>query len=82
MRLKQTLMPTLQFSRSRCSDSLRHGIAVIDFGWGRSARSRSYTSYDVTYRSRSTTRGGAESYPISGVLNIPKGKGPVPEATS
>ncbi len=40
-----------------------------------------YTSYDVTYRSRSTTgpdRGGEESYTISGVLNVPTGRGPFP----
>jgi dipeptidyl aminopeptidase/acylaminoacyl peptidase len=37
-----------------------------------------YTSYDVTYRSRSTTPRGEESYTISGVLNIPKGPGPFP----
>jgi len=37
-----------------------------------------YTSYDVTYRSRSTTPRGEESYTISGVLNVPKGPGPFP----
>jgi dipeptidyl aminopeptidase/acylaminoacyl peptidase len=37
-----------------------------------------YTSYDVTYRSRSTTRRGQESYTISGVLNVPRGRGPFP----
>ena len=37
-----------------------------------------YTSYDVTYRSRSTTPRGEESYTISGVLNVPKGRGPFP----
>ncbi|CUR59219.1 putative exported peptidase S9 [metagenome] len=37
-----------------------------------------YTSYDVTYRSRSTTRRGEESLTISGVLNVPQGKGPFP----
>ncbi len=37
-----------------------------------------YTSYDVTYRSRSTTRSGEESYTISGVLNVPNGRGPFP----
>ena len=40
-----------------------------------------YTSYDVTYRSRSTTgprQGGQESYTISGVLNVPTGRGPFP----
>ena len=40
-----------------------------------------YTSYDVTYRSRSTTgpdRRGEESWTISGVLNVPTGRGPFP----
>ncbi len=37
-----------------------------------------YTSYDVTYRSRTTTRRGEESYTISGVLNVPRGRGPFP----
>ena len=40
-----------------------------------------YTSYDVTYRSRSTTgpdQRGEESYTISGVLNVPTGPGPFP----
>ena len=37
-----------------------------------------YTSYDVTYRSRSTTGSGEESYTITGVLNVPTGRGPFP----
>ena len=41
-------------------------------------RTPAYTSYDVTYRSRTTTRRGEESYTISGVLNIPRGRGPFP----
>ena len=44
-------------------------------------RTAAYTSYDVTYRSRSTTgpkQGGLESYTISGVLNVPTGRGPFP----
>ena len=41
-------------------------------------RTPEYTSYDVTYRSRSTTRRGEESYIISGVLNVPRGRGPFP----
>ncbi|MGI8645486.1 MAG: alpha/beta hydrolase family protein [Nocardioides sp.] len=41
-------------------------------------RTTGYTSYDVTYRSRSTTSGGEESYTISGVLNVPTGRGPFP----
>ena len=41
-------------------------------------RTPAYTSYDVTYRSRSTTGRGEESYTISGVLNVPNGRGPFP----
>ena len=44
-------------------------------------RTDAYTSYDVTYRSRSTTgtgRQGEESWTISGVLNVPTGRGPFP----
>ncbi len=44
-------------------------------------RTAAYTSYDVTYRSRSTTdagKGPEESYTISGVLNVPTGPGPFP----
>jgi uncharacterized protein len=44
-------------------------------------RTEAYTSYDVTYRTRSTTgpdRGGQEAYTISGVLNVPTGPGPFP----
>jgi len=44
-------------------------------------RTADYTSYDVTYRSRSTTgrdRQGEESWTISGVLNVPNGRGPFP----
>jgi dipeptidyl aminopeptidase/acylaminoacyl peptidase len=37
-----------------------------------------YTSYDVRYRSSSTTRAGDESYTITGVLNVPRGSGPFP----
>ena len=37
-------------------------------------RTAAYTSYDVTYR----TRTGKESFTISGVLNVPTGKGPFP----
>lgn len=37
-----------------------------------------YTSYDVTFRSRTTTRRGEESYTISGVLNVPNGRGDFP----
>lgn len=37
-----------------------------------------YTSYDVTYRSRSATGRTEESYTISGVLNVPSGPGPFP----
>lgn len=41
-------------------------------------RTRESTSYDVTFRSRSTTRRGEESYTISGVLNVPNGRGDFP----
>ena len=41
-------------------------------------RTADYTSYDVTYRSRSTTPKGEEAYTISGVLNVPRGRGPFP----
>ena len=37
-----------------------------------------YTSYDVRYRSSSTTPMGDESYTITGVLNVPRGQGPFP----
>lgn len=37
-----------------------------------------YTSYDVTYRSRSTPPRGEEAYTISGVLDLPRGGGPFP----
>jgi dipeptidyl aminopeptidase/acylaminoacyl peptidase len=42
------------------------------------ARTPDYTSYDVRYRSRSTTRSGEETYTITGVLNVPRGRGPFP----
>lgn len=41
-------------------------------------RTAAYTSYDVTFRSRSTTANGIDSYRISGVLNVPRGAGPFP----
>jgi dipeptidyl aminopeptidase/acylaminoacyl peptidase len=41
-------------------------------------RTPAYTSYDVTYRSRSTTPRGTEAYRISGVLDVPTGRGPFP----
>lgn len=41
-------------------------------------RTPAYTSYDVTYRSRTSTRSGEESYTISGVLDVPSGRGPFP----
>lgn len=37
-----------------------------------------YTSYDVTYRSRTSTRSDKETYTITGVLNVPSGRGPFP----
>jgi len=42
------------------------------------SQSDEYTSYDVRYRSRDTTRKGEESYTITGVLNVPRGPGPFP----
>lgn len=42
------------------------------------ARTAEYTSYDVRYRSSSTTPRGTESYRITGVLNVPRGPGPFP----
>ena len=41
-------------------------------------RTPAYTSYDVTYRSRSTTARGQEAYRISGVIDVPHGRGPFP----
>jgi len=41
-------------------------------------RTSAYTSYDVTFRSSSTTAAGEESYTISGVLNVPRGPGDFP----
>jgi dipeptidyl aminopeptidase/acylaminoacyl peptidase len=41
-------------------------------------RTAAYTSYDVSYRSRTTGDRGQESYTISGVLNVPTGRGPFP----
>ena len=37
-----------------------------------------YTSYNVRYRSRTTTARGKEAYTITGVLNVPRGRGPFP----
>ena len=42
-------------------------------------RTAAYTSYDVTYRSRSTSRTARHGVlPITGVLNVPTGRGPFP----
>jgi dipeptidyl aminopeptidase/acylaminoacyl peptidase len=41
-------------------------------------RTPQYTSYDVRFRSRTTTRKGEESFTISGVLNVPNGRGAFP----
>jgi uncharacterized protein len=51
-------------------DGLRLG-AVLE-------ETSAYTSYAVTYRSRSATLRGEEVYTISGVLNVPRGRGPFP----
>lgn len=41
-------------------------------------RTPGYTSYDITYRSRSTAPRGEEAYSITGVINVPRGPGPFP----
>ncbi|CAA9341844.1 MAG: hypothetical protein AVDCRST_MAG29-1626 [uncultured Nocardioidaceae bacterium] len=41
-------------------------------------RTAEYTSYDVTYRSRTSTAARRGSYTITGVLNVPRGRGPFP----
>jgi len=41
-------------------------------------RTAAYTSHDISYRSRSTTPSGAEAYRITGVVNVPTGRGPFP----
>jgi dipeptidyl aminopeptidase/acylaminoacyl peptidase len=41
-------------------------------------RTPEYTSYNVTYRSRTSTGKRRESYTISGVLNVPRGPGRFP----
>ena len=67
--VREVSVPGLAEQRHR-GDRLRLG-AVRE-------RSAAYSSYDVTYRSRSTTRRGEEAYTISGVLNVPVGRGPFP----
>jgi uncharacterized protein len=65
-------VPGLAEQRHR-GDRLRLGVVR--------EQTAAYTSYDITYRSRSTTgprQGGEESYTISGVLNVPTGRGPFP----
>ena len=65
--------------RCPCSGWRRSGTGVTGCGWAPCASGRrQYTSYDVTYRSRSTTPRGEEAYRISGVLNVPTGRGPFP----
>ena len=41
-------------------------------------RTAAYTSYDVTYRATTTDDRGTRRFTISGVLNVPTGRGPVP----
>lgn len=41
-------------------------------------RTSEYTSYDVTYRSRTTTGRDEESYTVTGVINVPNGHGDFP----
>ncbi len=68
-RVRAVSVPGLADQRHR-GDRLRLG-AVRE-------RAAEYTSYDVTYRSRSTSPSGEESYHISGVVNVPTGRGPFP----
>jgi uncharacterized protein len=41
-------------------------------------RTAAFTSYDVTFRSTTTSARGTRSLRISGVLNVPRGPGPFP----
>ena len=41
-------------------------------------RTAAYTSYDVTYRATTTDDRGTRRFTISGVLNVPTGRGPFP----
>lgn len=41
-------------------------------------RTASYTSYDVTYRATTRDGAGTRRFTISGVLNVPTGRGPFP----
>lgn len=41
-------------------------------------RTAGYTSYDVTYRATTTDDRGTRRFTISGVLNVPTGRGPFP----
>jgi dipeptidyl aminopeptidase/acylaminoacyl peptidase len=41
-------------------------------------RTSAYTSYDVTYRATTTDDRGTRRFTISGVLNVPTGRGPFP----
>ncbi len=41
-------------------------------------RTAAYTSYDVTYRTTTTDDRGTRRFTISGVLNVPTGRGPFP----
>jgi len=67
--IRTVSVPGLAAQRHR-GDRLRLG-AVRE-------RTPEYTSYDVTYRSRTVSQRGKEAYTISGVLNVPTGRGPFP----
>ena len=69
VRVRPVSVPALAEQRHR-GDRLRLGTVR--------ERTPQYTSYDVTYRSRTATARGEESYRISGVLNVPTGRGPFP----
>lgn len=58
-------------------DAQRHTGDRLRLGAVRE-RTPAYTSYDLSYRSRSTTRRGSEAYSITGVINVPRGRGPFP----
>ena len=62
-------------------DATEHRGDLLTLGAVRE-RTADYTSYDVTYRSASVTPRGRESYRISGVVNVPTGRGRSPPSSS
>lgn len=68
-RVRPVSVPGLAAQRHR-GDRLRLG-AVRE-------QTAEFTSYDVSFRSRSTTARGEESLRITGVLNVPNGEGSFP----